>query len=343
MKSTLLISLAIVCSMLALAQDPAPYLVKEFGANINSTEVSTSGGSIQVIHDAGQRNRVEVYIHGNNDKQLSKEEIGQRLQQDYEFTVEASGNKVIAKAKRKSNSNDWKNGLSISFRLYVPEKTNNELATSGGSISLSGLDGEQEFATSGGSINLQKMKGKLEGATSGGSITIQNSQGNAELATSGGSINASDCTGKLELKTSGGSLKLANLNGEIDAATSGGSVEGNNIAGTLKTATSGGNIRLTDMKCTLDAATSSGSIRVEMTALGKHVRLSNSGGNIQLAVPANKGMNLSLQGNTVEVNGMQNFSGSQTSKEVKGTINGGGIEVSAKTSGGKVTLGFTNQ
>jgi hypothetical protein len=161
-----------------------------------------------------------------------------------------------------------------------------------------------------------------------------------ELVTSGGSISASNSKGDIELKTSGGSLNLANLEGDIEATTSGGSVEATNISGELEVATSGGSMRLSDMKCTLDAATSAGSLKVEMTALGKYVRLRNSGGSIQLTVPGNKGMNLELQGNSVDVNALKNFSGSHTGKEVKGTINGGGVEVSAKSSGGKVSVGF---
>jgi len=51
-------------------------------------------------------------------------------------------------------------------------------------------------------------------------------------------------------------------------------------------------------------------------------------------------MNVHLSGDQVETPTLSNFSGSYTSKEVKGTINGGGVEVSAKSPGGKVTLGI---
>lgn len=339
MKKALFILFAAFISIIGLAQTTAPHMVQNLDAKINAAELSTSGGFIQVLHEANVQPRLEVHIRGNNDKQLTKEEIGQRLQEDYDLTIETIGTKVVAKAKRKSNYNQ-KNSLSISFKLYAPEKMDTKLATSGGSITLSGLSGKQEFATSGGGINVSRMKGELDGATSGGSINIDHCSASIEMATSGGGINASDCKGEIDLKTSGGSLKLTNLDGNIEAATSGGSVEASNIAGELEVATSGGSMRLTDMKCTLDAATSAGSMKVEITTLGKYVKLHNSGGSIHLSVPANKGMNLALHGNNVEVNALNNFSGSHTGKEVKGKLNGGGVEVTAKTSGGKVSLEF---
>ena len=46
---------------------------------------------------------------------------------------------LIITSKRKKNNNDWKNGLSISFAVYVPENIASNLSTSGGNISISAL------------------------------------------------------------------------------------------------------------------------------------------------------------------------------------------------------------
>ena len=48
-------------------------------------------------------------------------------------------------------------------------------------------------------------------------------------------------------------------------------------------------------------------------------------------LPKGKGLDLDLQGRNVSVDGMQNFSGSKAKDLVKGSTNGGGIKVSAKT------------
>lgn len=330
-------------SFTLFAQDKAPYYVKAFEGTVNSVEVATSGGSILVAHEAGQNNRIEVYIKGNNGNELSKAEIEERLKEKYELVIETSGNKVRAIARTKKGFNDWRNSLSISFKIYGPAKMDTDLKTSGGSISLKGLEGNQEFATSGGSLKVEGIKGDIDGATSGGSINISGSEGKIELATSGGSISASNCKGDIDLATSGGSLKLDNLEGTIDAKTSGGSVSGSNVKGELKTGTSGGSIRLSGLSCSIDAGTSGGSMDISIVELGNYVKLHNSAGTINVTLPAGKGMNLDLEGNRVSVPGLSNFSGSASEDEIRGKVNGGGVPVTVKASAGKVNLSFAGR
>ena len=59
--------------------------------------------------------------------------------------------------------------------------------------------------------------------------------------------------------------------------------------------------------------------------------MNNGNGNITLDLPKGKGLDLDLQGKEVSVDGMQNFNGSKSKDLVKGSTNGGGIKVSAKT------------
>lgn len=330
-------------ALAGLAQKSEPYYVKSLdGLNIREAELITSGGSLQVYSIAGEKHRLEVYITGNNGKDLAKAEIENRLKEKYELIIEASADRIQAIAKQKSNWTDWKNSLNISFKLYVPSKINSDLKTSGGSITLKGLDGNHDFATSGGSLNIENMKGDIEGKTSGGSITVKGAEGNVELKTSGGSISASDCKGEIELSTSGGSLKLVNLNGKIEASTSGGSISGENISGELETKTSGGSIRLAKLSGSVEASTSGGGMDVSIIDLGSYVKLRNSAGSINLSLPGGKGMSLDLQGNRVNVPALSNFSGSASNSELKGTMNGGGALVSAKSSAGNINLSFAN-
>ncbi len=339
-----ILSIALLLIVLAAsAQQKEPFMTKSLaGAGIKAVEVSTSGGSISVQHVAGEQPRVEVYIQGNNNKSLSKEEIQQRLNDDYELSVTVAGGKVNAYAKRRKNGSDWNNGLSISFRLFTDEKVDSKLTTSGGSISLKQLNGKHEFTTSGGSIHVDGMKGNLDGSTSGGSISLTNSNATADLTTSGGSIEANNNKGKLSLTTSGGSLHFTKLQGSINASTSGGSVNAEDVGGEMKVATSGGSMHLNNMHCSLDAATSGGSMNVHMAALGSYLKLRNSAGNISVSLPAGKGMDIDFDGDRISVPNLTNFSGEASNTKVKGKLNGGGVPVSVKSSGGKVTVLFGN-
>ena len=327
-------------SLSAQSDNQTPYLTKSLtNESINNVEVRTSGGSISVAGVGASEARVEVYINANNNgKEISKEEIKRRLDEYYDLNISVSNNKVSAIAKPKERNLDWKKGLNISFKVFAPTKINSDLATSGGSISLRNLSGSQNFVTSGGSLHVDNLSGETDGKTSGGSIHVVNSKDDIKLATSGGSIHAENCTGNLRLTTSGGSLNLNGLSGNIEANTSGGSVRGSNIKGELSTNTSGGSIRLSDMMCSLETSTSGGSIDVGIKEFGKYLKISNSSGNIDLDIPNDKGINLSLAAQRISVPTLQNFNGKVDREEVEGKLNGGGIPVTVRAGSGKINV-----
>jgi hypothetical protein len=335
---SLLISSA--CSMLhAQDKNETSYMTKSLsGDAIKNVEVKTSGGSIFVTGVSASEARLEVFIRGNNNPgDLSKDEIQKRLNENYDLDISVSNNKVTAIAKSKRNNMDWKKSLNISFKVFTPQNIVSNVATSGGSISLKNLSGNQDFSTSGGSLYVEGVSGKVRGRTSGGSIHVANSKDDINLSTSGGSIQAENCDGILHLTTSGGSLNLTGLKGTIEATTSGGSINGNNIQGELITHTSGGSIRLSDLACSLETATSGGNISVAIRELGKYVRISNLGGTVNLQLP-NKGIDLKLTGKKVTTASLNNFNGKMEKDEIDGTLNGGGIPVTVKAGSGRVNL-----
>lgn len=318
-----------------------PYQTRSLAADkITNVVVKTSGGSIAVMGGNEAEAKIEVYVNANNngDKELNRDEIARRLQEDYDLTIEVANNKVTAIAKAKKNNMNWKRSLSISFKIYVPKKVSTNLNTSGGSISLGNLAGSQNFGTSGGSLKLDNLSGEATGRTSGGSISVTNSKDNLYLTTSGGSITADKCSGNLKLGTSGGSLKLTNLDGVIEANTSGGSINGNNIAGSLNTHTSGGSIRLTDMMCSLETSTSGGRIDIAVKQFGKYLKISNSGGDIALNIPKNQGVDMNFSARKINAGTVENFKGTLSDDEIKGKLNGGGIAVDVNAGSGRISL-----
>jgi len=344
MKKTVFFLLLTACSLLVKAQfnsDKDPLIVKSLSSeSFKKVVAETSGGSINVSGVSAGEAKIEVYVRPNNSREdkFSKEEIQKRLDEDYTLEVSVANNQLTAIAKQKHDFNNWnwKKGLSISFRIYVPSSMSTKLRTSGGSISLINLNGEQDFSTSGGSLHVEKMSGKVDGSTSGGSIHVSDSKDDIDLRTSGGSIEAKNCSGRLELNTSGGSLNLRDLSGSIKAHTSGGSVDGNNIDGELYAHTSGGSVRLNDLTCSVEASTSGGNIDVEILKLGKFVKIENSGGGITLALPKDKGVDLDLRGSRIKVDPLNNFSGSKDDDSMTGTLNGGGVPVRVR--GDRITL-----
>lgn len=338
-----ILSLA-ACSFLLVAvlhaqTEKTPYLTKSLsGESVKNVQVETSGGSISVAGGASDA-RIEVYVTPNNGKDnLSKEEIRQRLEEKYTLDINVSNGKLVVIAKPKEKNMDWKQALSIAFKVFVPQSVSTDLSTSGGSISLTNLTGNQEFSTSGGSLHIGKVTGKINGRTSGGSINIEDTKSEIDLSTNGGSINAKNCEGTIKLRTSGGSLSLNDLKGTISANTSGGSVNGKNVQGELEAHTSGGNIHFSDLSCSLETSTAGGNINIAFKELGKFIRVNNSGGNISLELPKNKGLDLKLEANSIKTDKLENFSGTLDDDEISGKLNGGGVSVKVHAGSGRISL-----
>lgn len=344
MKRTQLLPLvfALLVAITSCAQhaDEKPYITKNFtSSSLSNLIVETSGGSIAVAGDQASGVKVEMYVRPNNwngKVNLSKEEIEDRLE-DFDIFIGTEGNKVKATANRK-NKNGWdKNSVSISFKVYTPRSMATNLRTSGGSIRISSLRGEQNFRTSGGSLKVSDLDGVINGQTSGGSIEAEKCRQDVTLQTSGGSITARELNGKINLQTSGGSITLNALDGDVTAHTSGGSIKGDGIKGALDAGTSGGSVRLAGVAGSVKAHTSGGSMEVEISQLGKFVDLSTSAGSVRVTMPMDKGMDLNLKGNKVSVN-LKNFDGQVEKDRVQGKMNGGGIPVNLSANGGSVSI-----
>lgn len=339
MRTLLILFLSLSVWSCSQAQKAADlYMTKSLsGENIKNVEVVTSGGNITVEDAGADQSKVEVYVRSGNGRRLSREEIEERLEEDYDLEVAVSGAKLTAVAEPEGNLN-WRNSLSISFKIYLPGNVSSQLRTSGGSISLKGLSGDQDFATSGGSLHLDELTGSIIGKTSGGSIHVFNSGDLLDLRTSGGSIEAGNCSGDITLATSGGSIRLDRLDGSVSARTSGGGIHGTDIKGDLLAHTSGGSISLAQIAGGVDAKTSGGRIDVQIVELGEYVKIGTSGGGIDLSLPSGSGLNLDLEANRVHTGTLSNFKGSVEDDHIEGQLAGGGIPVEVKASAGSINL-----
>lgn len=221
---------------------------------------------------------------------------------NWEIIIEKSGNEIIASAKRKKRAFN-SDKISISFLVESPKRATFDVKTSGGSISFKNLIGDQE------------------GKTSGGKIKAGDIDGNVELNTSGGQVNLANITGFAEVKTSGGKITAESIDGGISAHTSGGSITLDNVSGNV------------------EAKSSGGSIKAEIVEPNEYIELKTSGGRIEIVVPKDLGYDVNLDGSRVNAD-MQNFTGEYERDEMTGTLNGGGVKINAKTSGGSVTLKY---
>ncbi|MCK4835614.1 MAG: DUF4097 family beta strand repeat protein [Candidatus Aminicenantes bacterium] len=312
MSSRYLLILALV---LYVCSSSACYLEGEgFGDTVEKSFQVSKGGNLIVQTDigaievrSGQDDRVRVKVIQKARANTRKK--ARRILKDFVLDMQQRGNDVIINGdyKRHKHWFSWfrRNRLRIRFEITVPPVYNVNLRTSGGSISVSNLEGQVESRTSGGSLHFGMINGPVFGKTSGGSIRLKGCVGDAEVRTSGGSITIGKVEGEVDAHTSGGSIRVEEVMGSIQASTSGGSIKASvskQPEGDCRLTTSGGTIRLylaEDIKLNIDARTSGGRVRTDFPV-------------------------------TLE--------GELSRRKLYGKINGGGPEFYLRTSGGSIYI-----
>ncbi|MBX2992386.1 MAG: DUF4097 family beta strand repeat protein [Bacteroidetes bacterium] len=266
---------------------------------------ATPGGTFFIKTDFGS-----VEITGTDAKEVSVYATLRGRQRDVdEFEITASqtsgGVEVRGKSPRSGRWFNWgSNDLEVRYTIKVPREYNLRMETSGGNITVN------------------SVKGKLNGGTSGGDIALADISGSIDLETSGGNIRAEKVDGTLRMETSGGDIRISEVKGDVNVHTSGGNVTLNTIDGKVRAETSGGNI----------------TVRVKESNQG--VFAETSGGNIDIMMPKNISATIdaSTSGGDVTCDFPITMSGKMSDSRIRGTVNGGGNPIHARTSGGDIRI-----
>lgn len=280
-----------------------PYSITRFDVTeTGHLDVQTSGGHILVVGTDERIARVEMHVRKNG-RNLTKADTDLS---GYDIVIEKQGRTLLVKAERSArmvNIWDGSSSTSISFTVYVPRGFTSNVRTSGGRIGIRNMTADQVARTSGGSMTMENIRGVLDARTSGGSITINEVYGKLTASTSGGSILANGMSGEIDLTTSGGSILIDNAMGRIHASTSG------------------------------------GSISAKVSEVSESLRLSTSGGSLNVTLPASQGFDIDARGSRV-VSEMTRFNGSNGRGRMSGSVNGGGIPIRLTTSAGTVRIEY---
>lgn len=277
-----------------------PYMEESFAVG-NNVHIEVLTSGGSIEVKGSERDNVHVEMIV---KQRGKAiEAGEADLDNWDISIDKRGNTVYATAEKRNRINWGRDNFSISFVVYAPIDSKADVKTSGGRIILENLEGDQRAKTSGGSITASQIIGELHVHTSGGSITLDEIEGTIKAHTSGGRIRATEIHGEILAKTSGGSITLEDIIGNVEAKTSGGSID------------------------------------AEIVKPDEYIDLKTSGGSINVTVPEEGGYDLNLDGNRVRAD-LSNFDGDYEKDEVDGTMNGGGTRLTAKTSGGSVTMRY---
>jgi hypothetical protein len=166
--------------------------------------------------------------------------------------------------------------------------------TGGQDIDVGTVDGDGRFHTGGGRIAVDYIKGNLDAFTGGGTIYLGTGLRNAVLESGAGDVRVTFCGGTLKAQSGGGNLVLGDVAGPADIRTDGGNLRLRSAKGFVRAHTGAGNIEL-DGVPGADASTGAGAITAKFTT-SDHPRhdsvLETPTGDITIFLPADLPMTI---------------------------------------------------
>lgn len=279
--------------------------------------LETHVGSVELVGDSPSG--VTVTITSNRDN------LDDRLT----FAFDEQPGLVRVTAKRRQSVTDWffswRQYGNVRFTVHVPNRTDVSVATSGGQLHVSRLDGEARLRTSGGRVWVEDIVGDVNARTSGGAVRVERVRGAVDAGTSGGGVEISSIAGHVRAGTSGGSITVQATTGDVSAETSGGGIRVQGVGGRVEAHTSGGQIVVSFAPGNArggDLSTSGGGVTAAVDpAAALSIDASTSGGGVT--------SDLALTTRSFSRN------------SIRGDLNGGGPALRLRTSGGPIQISAT--
>jgi hypothetical protein len=231
--------------------------------------------------------------------------------------IEQMGNRIQVGPKR---WNDGWNGISINYEITVPANTRLSARSGSGDLEVGDLAGPVDTSTGSGDIRVGRIAQSVKARSGSGEIDVD---GAASIEASTGSGNV--------VASSRGDLEARSGSGDITAGQKG--------KGRVDVSTGSGDVEVTGATGPVQVRAASGDILVEGTPAAEW-EVSASSGDVRLRVAGQSGFDLELRSNSghIETSHPITVAGSQSRRELKGQVRGGGPLVHVTTSSGAILI-----
>jgi len=192
--------------------------------------------------------------------------------------------------------------------VHMPRDADLQIETRDGSVDLAAVNGSVTIHSTDGSINASQLKGKIEIQSVDGAIVTDSLKGDVHLHSTDGAITVTHFDGQCDVTSTDGALRAEGRFDSLRLVSTDGSVVAKVAEGSRMT--SAWSIRTVD-----------GSVNVLLPqSFQANINASTRDGHIKLALPV-----------TVQ--------GEISQSKVQGTLNGGGPELTLKSTDGSIRLG----
>lgn len=276
-----------------------------------------AGGTVSIAGTGGSEITVKYSLDCTPECNIAFDEGGDGLEVSTKFAEKA----------RSQQSN-------IELDIRIPRSFDVELDSSGGALTIIGVEGTFTGETAGGEITLRDVQGEAKLTTMGGEITLTDSKLDGSLKTMGGAVLFENVVGDVKGSSMGGNVRYKNVrrpDGKVgsppstgddldemtpdtvqistmggaittedapegaDVLTMGGNIAIKNARRFVRAKTMGGDIAIDSVDGWVQATTMAGDIDVTLTGNGGDVTLTSMTGDITLRVPPGFGMKLDLE------------------------------------------------
>jgi hypothetical protein len=286
-------------------------------------DLQVTSGSGNIFVRTGPDGAVQVHARvrasGGPWASLSGRSAEERIREiERNPPIVQEGNRIEIGPKR---GNDGWNGISISYEIVVPANARVEARSGSGDLEVADVAGPVEVSTGSGDINLGRIKDDVTARTGSGDIELEGAA-SARTSTGSGNVIASAVRGDFDARTGSGDIIVRQ--------------EGK---GSVEVSTGSGNIELTGATGPLHVRASSGDIQLEGTPTSDW-DVSASSGSVRLRLPSKSGFDLDLRSSSgrIESSIPITTTGSQSRKELRGAVHGGGPRVHVSTSSGGIVV-----
>jgi hypothetical protein len=110
--------------------------------------------------------RNEILVRARVHTQAESESEARAIAQEIEIDL---GRTIESKGPRTGRNEGW----SVSFRVFVPRRSNLNLKSTNGGLSIDDVSGTIDFRTTNGGVRLTGLSGDVNGSTTNGSLTVE--------------------------------------------------------------------------------------------------------------------------------------------------------------------------
>ncbi len=184
----------------------------------------------------------------------------------------------------------------------------------------------------------------LQLQTTNGAIEVSSVNGNISIQTRNGKVNARELSGTISIGSTNGAVELDALKGDMNVRTTNGPITASHLDGRSELSTTNGGVRVEGRFEALTISSTNGGViaRAESgSRMASDWRIHTTNGHVDLSVPADLKANIAVDTNNgrIRLDLPVTTQGYDDRTELRGTLNGGGPELSIGTTNASIRIG----